>query len=181
MKKVAAGDQVAFSELYTVWEPHLSSFIFRITRSKELTAEVVQDIFLKIWMSRETLSEIYNFKSFLFAIGRNQAINTFRKAMRELKHSQDLEKALKNNSNKENDENDLIQLSLVDEAIDHLPPRQKEIYLLHRHKKLTYHQIAEKLGIGKESVKTHLKIAVKSISKFIRTRIEVTLLFIGIF
>jgi DNA-directed RNA polymerase specialized sigma24 family protein len=84
--KVAEGDEAAFAQLYNYWVPHLTSFIFRITKSRDISCEVVQDVFLKIWINRETLVEIKSFKSFLFVISKNHAINAFKKAMRELRH-----------------------------------------------------------------------------------------------
>src|SRR5690606_38854802 len=86
------GDEQAFAQLYRLWQPALGAYIFRITRSKEFAAEIIQDVFLKIWTSRETLSEINNFKSYLFVMSRNQALNALRKVMREVKFSEDFEK-----------------------------------------------------------------------------------------
>lgn len=79
LKQIAAGDEHAFRVLYDHWQPKLSSFIFGITKSKEITDEIVQDAFLKIWMSRETLAEINNFKAYLFLICKNQSINALKK------------------------------------------------------------------------------------------------------
>jgi len=173
LQQVAGGDEFAFRQLYMLWQSQLSDFIFRITRSRELSAEIIQDVFLKIWMSRETLSEIDNFKSYLFVISRNQALNALRKVMRNLKEIQNWEKINKEQTKAEAEDSKLIKLSIVDEAIDKLSPRQKEIYLLHRHEGLTYKQIADKLGIGKESVKTHLELAVRSITKYLLARLAI--------
>ena len=72
--------------------------------------------------------------------------------------------------------------SLIDQAIDSLPPRRKEVYLLSRHERIAYKEIANRLGISKESVKTHLKLANNAISFFIRSNLpEITVLFINIF
>ena len=60
--------------------------------------------------------------------------------------------------------------TLIDEAIESLPPRQKEVFLLHRHHRLTYVQIAAQLNIGRESVKTHLSLAVRAISRYLSER-----------
>jgi RNA polymerase sigma-70 factor (ECF subfamily) len=46
LKDIAAGSSKAFRVLYSRWEPTLSSFIFQVTRSKIITAEIVQDVFL---------------------------------------------------------------------------------------------------------------------------------------
>ena len=62
-------------------------------------------------------------------------------------------------------------MGLIDESIHQLSPRQKEVFLLHRYEKLTYQQIADQLGIGRESVKTHLQSALKSITSHIESKI----------
>ena len=45
---VAEGDEVAFGKLFHRWQPFLASHIFRVTESKTITEEIVQDVFLKI-------------------------------------------------------------------------------------------------------------------------------------
>ena len=174
LMEVANGDQRAFAQLYWKWQPALGAYIFRVTKSKELAVEIIQDVFLKIWMSRETLSEIDNFKSYLFVMSRNHALNALRKIMREVKLSENL--GILNKSASESEPLENSYLSLLDEAVDTLSPRQKEIYLLHKHERLTYVEIATKLCIGKESVKTHLQLAVKAITKFLKDKTIVVLL-----
>lgn len=180
LEKVAAGNEAAFSELYAIWQPRLSSFIFRITKSREVSAEIVQDVFLKIWVNREALLEVQNFKAYLFVVSKNQAINAFRKSMMELRLFQQLEVKLKNERTELPEDMEASQLALLDEAIDKLSPRQKEVYLLHRQTRLTYQEIADQLGIGKESVKTHLELAVKSITKYLKSRIALITLIVEI-
>lgn len=175
--KVAGGDESAFAHLFEQWHPMLAAYIYRVTRSREMAAEIVQDVFLKIWISRETLGSVNNFKAYLLIVSRNHAINALRKSMRELQQ--------KKNWQKENlplppgpEENpDAILYSVIDEAIDQLSSRQKEVFLLHRYQRLTYHRIAEKLGIGRESVKTHMELATKAITRYIRRRITIGILF----
>ncbi|MGI8582640.1 MAG: RNA polymerase sigma factor [Chitinophagaceae bacterium] len=168
LAKVAGGDEAGFRQLFLQWHQLLASYIFRITESKELSEEIMQDVFLKIWMVRESLEEINHFKSYLLAVSRNQTYDVLKKLLKE--------KALRQTWEKENKtvafENEIIPdttSSLIDQAIDSLPPRRKEVYLLSRHERLSYKEVAEKLGISTESVKTHLKLASTSIAEFIRS------------
>lgn len=171
---VAVGDESAFTVLFHQWRPLLASYIYRITNSKVLTEEIVQDVFLKIWMTRETLEEISNFKAYLFIVSRNHAINALKQALREVNKQNVYQKEMMVAGDMEEDEeNSKIFLTLIDEAIAKLPPRQKEVYFLHRHQQFTYLEIANKLGIGKESVKTHLQLASRFISDFVRNRIGI--------
>ena len=173
---------MAFRTLFDQWQPVLAGYIFRITRSRELAAEILQDVFLKIWMSREALAEVDNFKHYLFIVSRNHAINALKKAMREFERMKDLSRELEarqfTDSFSTVDSTETILYTLIDEAIENLPPRQKEVFLLHRHERLTYLQIAEKLNIGRESVKTHLGLAIKSISKYLTERAGTLLILI---
>ncbi len=168
LQQVAEGNEVAFAQLYQCWQGPLSSFIGKISHSEDVAAEVVQDVFMKIWMSRETLSQIKNFKAYLFVMSRNHALNALKKAMRQIKHLEAFGKL--DSAYHEDSETKIEIYSLLDEAIDNLSPRQKEIYIMHRQQRLTYVQIAEVLGIGRESVKTHLQLAVKSISKYLNEK-----------
>ncbi|MBK6949894.1 MAG: sigma-70 family RNA polymerase sigma factor [Saprospiraceae bacterium] len=181
LDQIAAGSEPAFSQLYAHWQPQLASFIFSLTKSRSLTAEIVQDVFLKIWMSREALSGVDNFKAYLFVVSRNQAINAFRKTIRELRQTQALEQVLNTSEDGAEEELHTIRLSLIDESIDRLSPRQREVYLLHRHERMTYQEIAEKLGISRESVKTHLQLAVKAITRFLQDRKVLIALLIDFF
>ena len=178
LKDIAAGSSKAFRALYSQWEPTLSSFIFQVTRSKVITAEIVQDVFLKIWMTRESLVEVKDFKAYLFVISKNRAINALKKSLADLERMKKYASEVPFNEQPVEDDDAQLHFSLIDEAIDQLSPRQKEIFLLHRHERHSYREIAEQLGIGKESVKTHLSLAIKSIKNHIETKITLIILLI---
>jgi RNA polymerase sigma-70 factor (family 1) len=178
LKDIAAGSSKAFRALYSQWEPTLSSFIFQVTRSKVITAEIVQDVFLKIWITRESLVEVKDFKAYLFVISKNRAINALKKSLADLERMKKYVSEVPFNEQHEDEDDAQLHLSLIDEAIDQLSPRQKEIFLLHRHERYSYREIAEQLGIGKESVKTHLSLAIKSIKNHIETKITLIILLI---
>src|ERR1043165_8637940 len=75
LEKIAAGDHVAFTTLFDNYHHSLGAFVFSITKSKELAEEITLDIFLKIWMTREALAKVKNFKAYLFTVSRNAAIS----------------------------------------------------------------------------------------------------------
>ena len=174
--KVAIGDETAFRQLFQQWHQLLAGYVFRITESRELTEEIVQDVFLKIWMTRETLSGIENFKHYLIVVCRNQCFDVLKKQLKLEQQRREWDR--ENRLRPVPDEPPPDFSSLIDEAIDSLPPRRKEVYLLSRHKRLTYQEVADQLGISKESVKTHLKLASDSISAYIRSRLTSIILFL---
>jgi len=173
LQEVAAGNAASFTELFYRWQPFLATHIHRITESVPVTEEIVQDVFLKIWESREALAGIRSFKAYLLVVSKNMAINAFKKMAREF---QQLERYRVESITPAEDSSAALY-SLIDEAIDQLSPRQKEVYLMHRHQRMTYQEIAAELGIGRESVKTHLQLAVHGISKYVHLKLALCIIF----
>jgi RNA polymerase sigma-70 factor (ECF subfamily) len=177
LQLVSRGDEIAFTQLFLHWRQLLAGYIFRITESRELTEEIVQDVFLNIWMVRETLTEINHFKHFLIVVARNKTFDALKKQLRAEQKRKAWEKENANALYQPDADPDGSHSSVIEQAIDHLPPRRKEIYLLSRHERLTYKEIASRLNISTESVKTHLKLATGSITAFIRAHLgELSLL-----
>ena len=134
-------------------------------------------------MSREALASIDNFKGYLLVVSKNHAINVLRKCSREQRHLERWTTQQEHFTNPPATPPDIWEqtvFTLIDEAIERLPERQKQVFLLHRHERRTYAQIAQQLGIGRESVKTHLALAIKSVSKYLKekTSLLIPLLFI---
>jgi len=175
----AGGDENAFKALFLQWYQLLAGYLFRITESKELTEDVVQETFLKVWMARESLSGVHHFKSYLLTVSRNHAFDVMKRRLKE----QTLHRAWQRETTvaADGEDTDMYRASLIDAAIDSLPPRRKEVYLLSRHERLTYHEIADRLGISRESVKTHLQLATSGISSFIKDHLLESFALIEIF
>jgi RNA polymerase sigma-70 factor (family 1) len=172
LASVAQGDHAAFRQLFLHWYRQLGGYIFKITESRELAEEIVQDVFMKIWTVRETLTGINNFKHFLLVVSRNRAFDLLKKQLREKKLKSEWEKDIMPELSGAHNELEMSRLSVIEQAIESLPPRRKEVFLLSRGEHLTYQEIATLLDISKESVKTHLKLASNSISGFIRTNLS---------
>jgi RNA polymerase sigma-70 factor (ECF subfamily) len=170
--QVAQGNEFAFRRLFSAYHQRLGVHILRITHSAELAEEVVQDVFLKIWMTREALIHIDNFKAYLFVLSKNHALNCLRKVAREQMQLKELEETRIVPFNAELQETDHYY-NLIDEAIDQLPPQQQKVYLMSRHSRLKYHEIAEELELSRETVKKYLQIATTSIKDYVQEHMEV--------
>ncbi len=123
---ISLGDEKAFAALYTYYWPFLTTHLFRITRSESLAEEYAQDVFLKIWTNRETLSGISNFKGYLNVISRNYALNGIRAMISEKEKKKMWESETFTGSTVENDNEAVSLHTLLDAAIDRLPAQQKK-------------------------------------------------------
>jgi len=174
LQNIANGDEIAFKVIYDRYHQFLGSYIYQLTRSMSETEEIVQDVFLKLWMTREAINSVENLKSYLFIISKNHALNAIARRMREKAQTKEWQKEQKTNpvTNEEQD----IRYSLIDKAISRLPVQQKKVFILSRHERLTYAEIAKELGISRETVKTYLQLATTSITKYIHEHMELMLL-----
>ncbi len=167
LRSASIGDERAFRILFYRYHRLLGTHIVRITKSAEVAEEVVQDVFLKIWLNRETLDEIENFRAYLYVAGKNHALNLLKKAAKERAVSIESARLLVENFGTEDAEQREYD-DLMDEAIDHLPPQQQKVYLLSRHEQLKYKEIAARLDLSTETVKKYLQLATESITRHLK-------------
>lgn len=173
LRQVAEGDEAAFTVLFNRYYPLLSTHIFRITRSVPETEEIIQDVFFKIWMTRESLLGITAFKPYLWVIAKNRALNAVKKMARErfnrAGYLQEVTEAPDNDH--------IPELhSLIDDAISHLPPQQKKVYLLSRQDRLKQAEIASRLGLTVPTVKKYMQLAIISISNHVKEKHGIVIL-----
>lgn len=79
LRAVAAGDQQAFKQLFDEYWDNIYGVAFTLTRSREMARDMVQEIFVRLWLMRETLEEKDNFRNFLFIVARNHIFSELRK------------------------------------------------------------------------------------------------------
>ena len=175
--KVAKGDENAFAQLFKTHYNLLGSFIMRITESELLTQEIVQDVFLKIWVNRTALAEIDCFKAYLLVVSRNHTLNCLKQIARENNRKKEWVNSVLRNASNDVEEMDTIDRgSLIDEAVTLLPPQQKKVFTLSRIDGLKQQEIARELNISLETVKKHMVLALRFLKYHIRTNISLFLL-----
>ncbi|MFD1144648.1 RNA polymerase sigma factor [Larkinella insperata] len=173
--RIAQGDEKAFATLFNHYHQRLGLHIYRITKSTELAEEIVHDVFLKIWLNRELLTEIENFPAYLFVLSKNAALNGLKKVANEQARMIGLElDQLQVAEMAEEDD----RYMLIDEAIDRLPFQQRQVYLLSRHERLSYAEIAERMNLSRETVKKYLQLSTESIATYIRKKLIISVLLV---
>src|SRR5882757_310335 len=75
---VTEGDKEAFRQLFHHYNKMLQPFVARLTRSPEATEEVLQEVFLKVWLHREKLAATDNPKAYIIRIVSNESVNYLR-------------------------------------------------------------------------------------------------------
>jgi len=183
VKSLKKGDMAAFDAIYNQYCHKLHKFVFMYLKQDEDAEEIVQDVFIKIWESRDKIDIYASFESFLFTIAYNATMSLLRKRVSEsrsrefLKSLQTTEPAV--------EVIDEMQFKELDQKVRHLlyqlTPRQKEIYLLSREEGMSHEEIARKLNISESTVNNHLVTALKYLKSQIDSNLAVHILFICFF
>jgi RNA polymerase sigma-70 factor (ECF subfamily) len=170
------GDRDCLRRVYECYQERIYLYVLRLTKSREIAEEVVQDVFIKVWTKRHKIDTQYCFSSFLFRVAHNHTINVLKRSSYE-KIAKD--KISKTSSFSVDDtEDNLIYkeyLNLLRKAIDQLPPRRKVIFNLSRQQGVSHDEIALEMGISKNTVKSQLVKATKYIKSYLLKYGEVAL------
>ncbi|HKK45697.1 MAG TPA: RNA polymerase sigma-70 factor [Balneolaceae bacterium] len=172
IRKIRQGDKGAFEKLFLrLYEP-LCNFAWRYVKSSHISEELVQDAFLAVWESRESLDKEKNIKTYLFQTVRNKALNHLKHQEVAEEHNKHIEWLNSVSISQIHDfEEDSEFIKAAQEAIEDLPERACLIYKLNRKEGLTYKEIAEILDISPRTVESQMSRALKklkqSLSKFI--------------
>ncbi|HXB08140.1 MAG TPA: sigma-70 family RNA polymerase sigma factor [Puia sp.] len=166
--RIAEGDAAAFSTLFYRWHQQLAEYVLRLTRSQCMTEEIVQDAFLKIWIKKEQLAEVENFRAWLFILCRNHTFNCLRQLARN-NHQQQawITQVIQQAHAGETAPADPYY-ALLEEAVHRLSPQQRTVYLLSRRDGLKQEDIARRLQLSRHTVKRHMSLALQAIETYIR-------------
>lgn len=167
------GDKRAFSALFEAYHKPLGRYVYKMTESLETTEEIVQDVFIKIWIKKEQLNEINSLSNYLFILSRNLVLNYLRKQSRYQIHFQawDNTKELEVAQLQEEDSYEHLR-EVVEKAIESLSEQQKRIYKLCKLERLKYEEVAAKLNLSIETIRKHMYLASKTIKLYVKQHNE---------
>ena len=183
LTRLKSGDMLAFDKVYELYSHKLFSFVFKILKNEADTDDIVQEVFVRIWESRDKLEDYKLLNSYIFTIAYNNSIDLIRKRINNNKYLEHLKySAVINATPNLISEIEFNELNTqVQKLIAKLPERQKQVYLLHKEEGLTYSEIAEKLGISKNTVENHIAKALKYLRQNIDNTLMVNMLFVSLF
>ncbi|WP_343303915.1 RNA polymerase sigma-70 factor [Chitinophaga niabensis] len=178
--RVAEGNENAFAVLFNNYYNQLGDFIIRIAESEDIAQEIVQDVFLKIWINRQALAQVDSFKAYLFTVARNHAFNCLKQTARLRNRQKAYEYYELQTTSHYEEPASADVLQLVEKAVELLPPRQRSVFLLSRKEGISHELIARKLNISHETVKKHMVLALRFLRDHLRTNLRSLILIISL-
>lgn len=185
VERVRSGDRIAFNELYKLHYLPLRSYAELMLDADE-AEDVVQDVFLNIWLHKEGLDDTLSFRGYLFRSVYNSALNVLKKRSR----SDDYRSVCKLEIEEmgyryyDPDASDVIRKLYskdlrkdIQAAIDCLPTRCREVFIMSYLEDVPSKEIAHRLEISLSTVDNHIYAALKLLrEKLSRHRVGQALL-----
>ena len=162
--RIKDGDESAFRLVFDLYSGKLFNFSYRFLKDKEPCHEVVQEVFLSLWLNRAKLDPQFPVAPYLYTITKRLTLNV----IRQVASSQcAVEKMWLNMQKVSNETEELILLDDLERfaasVLSQLPKQQQLVYRMSRHDDLTYDEIAQELNISRNTVKNHLVAALKTL------------------
>lgn len=153
-----------FAQVYQAMWKKLYSVGYNHLRDKSLTQELVQDVFVKLWLNRNDVKKIEDVEAYLTKALRNKIYDHFDSVACRKKHT---EKALENFSEERSVVDEAITFSeglkLVGDELRKMPKTTQTVFKLSRFSKYTNEEIASKTRLSGKAVEYHITQAVKKL------------------
>ena len=157
-------DKAAFEELFRSYFTPLCSFSQKFVNDIDEAKDIVHNVFINLWNKRDEINMETSLKSYLFQGVQNRSLNYIRDNKKLVQfdtpqNEAELGKYLESKDHLESTEAE----RRINHALDDLPDKCKEIFLLNRFDGLKYREIADKLGISIKTVETQMSRALKTL------------------
>jgi RNA polymerase sigma factor (sigma-70 family) len=171
MLKVKNGDIDKMGLLYDRYHRQLFRFLFNMTRQKELSEDMVQNIFLRMLKYPDGFMGFGEFKMWMYHIARNTVYDHFRKVKRTPSHSdvKDYEERIEGEMHADAGIEKEQELKMLEKAMDNLNDENRELIILCRFQELKYTEIAKILNTTEGAVKVRVHRALNQLkSNFLK-------------
>jgi RNA polymerase sigma-70 factor (family 1) len=165
---VGEGNELAFKGIIDFYKESFYAASLKMTHSVDIAEEIVQEVFVSLWVKRAQVAAATNPESYLFTMLLNSIYAHFRKLA--------LEKAMKKKMVQQSEDIDSNPIEdilfakedreIFEAVINHLPSQQRIVYKLSRQQGLSRQEIASQLHISPHTVKNHLHQAIRFIDAY---------------
>lgn len=168
LSRIAEGDEKAFTILFDLYLGKLKPFVEKLSPSPADAREIVQETFIRLWLNRDKLPQVTNIGGYIFRIAANQYHMAVRRALLQDKTLDGFKTTIHHSANPTERTVRLNELQrLINEAVQRLPEKRRQIFRLSRNEGMTIAEIARALGLSPKTVKNTLFTALANIREYL--------------
>jgi RNA polymerase sigma-70 factor, ECF subfamily len=161
-ERIKKNDEAAFEMLFRTYYKTLCYFAYKIVKDSIVAEEIVQDLFSHFWEKRGSMELFTSVKSYLFKSVHNNSLKYLRHQKIVIEHQtkvkidQPLPFELQENYAEIGE-----MMHIINQTLEEVPQRTREIFQLNRDEGLKYQEIADKLNISIKTVEAHITSLLK--------------------
>ncbi len=156
-----------YQKLLSEYLDPIYRFVFGMVLDKDNADDIVQEVFIKVWNKRSSLRKDQSPKAYIYQIARNATVDFFRKKRVEVFSSFDqdetvFEDTLESEELQPDEEFEKAEtVEEVRKLLEQLPPKYREVVVLHVHQEQTFQEISDLTGVPMNTVKSVYRRALK--------------------
>ena len=182
IRRLKKDDKSAVDELFSYYYPRLYHFSKSILKIENDIDDILQEIFVKIWLNRQKIGNVETFNSYIFTITKNEVLNLIRSNLRDRSFKDEL--YLRSVAEEYHTQNPLEYHEIktgIEKVVGGLPEKRKQVFILSRTEGLSNKEIAQQLNISEKTVEDHITHAIKYIKSSMHEMGMISFLYFYIF
>ncbi|WP_164974236.1 RNA polymerase sigma factor [Filimonas effusa] len=165
--RIADGDRDAYRIVFEHYWNQIYAIGLKISKSPELARDLAQETFIKLWVNKEQLPDVIYFRSFLYTLARNLAIDHLRKKVFTANNEDYLLAYFRDDAANPHENAEYHELEgLLNRAVNNLPPQMQQVFKLSRFEGLSHSEIAVRMNITRVTSKSYMVRALSAIRKY---------------
>jgi RNA polymerase sigma factor (sigma-70 family) len=160
-------DVEAFDGLYWKYYESVYANIFKLTKDSEATKDILQEVFVTLWVKRAFIDATQSVSGWLFVVSYNKSVSYLKEVLKRSVVSTEINEDLQTAEEIEFNAKE-AQLQLFEEALQKLSGQKKRVFELCKVEGKTYEEAAKELNISKHTVKEYLTAAIAQVKEFIK-------------
>lgn len=159
---IRTDEREGFAQVYEQYWETLLKYVIRILPDEDEACDVVQETFLTLWELRNTIPKLKSIKAYLLVIARNLAFKQLRAKLATTDMIDFYAAQYADTYHRMDQHLESKELGVaLEEEIQQLPEKMREVFLLSRQQHLSYKEISERLNISDKTVKKQIHNALK--------------------
>jgi RNA polymerase sigma-70 factor (ECF subfamily) len=162
------GEEVAFTYFYDKYFRRIEAFSFQFIHDKTEAENLAQEAFINLWQNKDNIDAINGIQSFLYTYAKSKCLNLIRhnkvkdKFKSDLLNSKERELDIEILNSIQFDTLELTELErIINESINDLPPKTREVFIKKRFENKKNAEIAEEMQVSLKAVEAHMTKALK--------------------